>query len=288
MAFQEISTGYKPEFTLGGLYHGYNAANAEDMDKQELIKQFLANQHAQVQNPLDESTTFQNLLANHYKTSDDYQTGMRDTIAGQGMSNLAAGTTAKGLQQFKQAAGQAELESATAKDRLFGNMYKGVGTQFDQSLPEPQREADAQQANILANSLAENDPAYIQKRNLLGQKGDDALELQDKRNEAIRARGEKERADPKYKEQLAQAFRTLASTTASKQEQYEAELFIYLDKQSRLASNPGAYSEGVDLNALSKGKIPVRPAPVTQQPRPQAPGTLSDDDIVAKYAPPTQ
>lgn len=170
MAFQEISTGYKPEFTLGGLYHGYNAANAEDMDKQELIKQFLANQHAQVQNPLDESTTFQNLLANHYKTSDDYQTGMRDTIAGQGMSNMAAGTTAKNLQQFKERAQQAELESQAAQQGLFANMYKGIGKQHDQSLPEPQREAGGQGAYILADTMSRVDPKVMAQERLLGTK----------------------------------------------------------------------------------------------------------------------
>jgi len=283
MAYQEISTGYKPEFTLGGLYHGFNAANAEDLSKEELIKQFLANQHSQVQNPLDEQTTAQNLLANHYKTSPDYQTGMRDTISGQGMSNMAAGTTAKNLQQFKEKAQQAEFESQAAQQGLFANMYKGLGTQYDQSVPVDQRIASGEQSIGLANTLAEIDPTYIQKKNLLDFRGDDALELQDRRNAGIKERGEKERADPKYKEQLAQAFRTMANPNASKQEIYEAELFIYLDRQSRLASNPGAYAEGVDLSKLSGGKIPVRPAPVTQQPRPQAPGAVSDDELMDKY-----
>jgi len=53
MAFQEISTGYKPEFTLGGLYHGFNAANAEDMSQEEILKQYLLNQREQQMQPLD-------------------------------------------------------------------------------------------------------------------------------------------------------------------------------------------------------------------------------------------
>jgi len=53
MAYQEISTGYKPEFTLGGLYHGFNAANAEDLSQEELLKQYLANQREQQMQPLD-------------------------------------------------------------------------------------------------------------------------------------------------------------------------------------------------------------------------------------------
>jgi len=184
MAFQEISTGYKPEFTLGGLYQGYNAANAEEIDKQEMIKAFLANQHAQVQNPLDESTTFQNLLANHYKTSPDYQTGMTDTIAGQGMSNMAAGTTAKNLQQFKERAQQAELESQAAQQGLFANMYKGIGKQHDQSLPEPQREAGGQGAYFLADTMSRVDPKIMAQERMLGSKLDSAEGMNDAKIQA--------------------------------------------------------------------------------------------------------
>ena len=106
-----IETGYKPEFGLGALYQGFNAANADQSAQEELLKQFLANQHAQVQNPLDEQTTAQNLLANHYKTNPEYQQGMTDMIEGQGYSNLAAGQTAQGLQQFKEKAEKRGLEN---------------------------------------------------------------------------------------------------------------------------------------------------------------------------------
>lgn len=106
-----IETGYKPEFGLGALYQGFNAANADQSAQEELLKQFLANQHAQVQNPLDEQTTAQNLLANHYKTNPEYQQGMTDMIEGQGYSNLAAGQTAKGLQSFTEKAKRRESEN---------------------------------------------------------------------------------------------------------------------------------------------------------------------------------
>lgn len=106
-----IETGYKPEFGLGALYQGFNAANADQSAQEEILKQFLANQHAQVQNPLDEQTTAQNLLANHYKTEPEYQTGMRDMISGQGMSNLTSGQNAVALQPFKQKADQREAEN---------------------------------------------------------------------------------------------------------------------------------------------------------------------------------
>ena len=48
-----IETGYKPEFGLGAVYQGFNAANADMSAQEELIKQFLANQREQQMQPLD-------------------------------------------------------------------------------------------------------------------------------------------------------------------------------------------------------------------------------------------
>ena len=48
-----IETGYKPEFGLGAVYQGFNAANADMSAQEELIKQFLANQREQSMQPLD-------------------------------------------------------------------------------------------------------------------------------------------------------------------------------------------------------------------------------------------
>lgn len=53
MAMSEISTGYKPEFGLGALYQGMNAANANQASELDLIKQFLANQREQTSQPMD-------------------------------------------------------------------------------------------------------------------------------------------------------------------------------------------------------------------------------------------
>jgi hypothetical protein len=51
MALPTIDTGYKPEFGLGAVYQGFNAANAEQGAELELIKQFLANQREQQMQP---------------------------------------------------------------------------------------------------------------------------------------------------------------------------------------------------------------------------------------------
>ena len=53
MPLPMIETGYKPEFGLGAVYQGFNAANADNSAELEIIKQFLANQREQQMQPLD-------------------------------------------------------------------------------------------------------------------------------------------------------------------------------------------------------------------------------------------
>lgn len=184
MGFQNIETGYKPEFGLGAVFAGINAGNNDQMAQLEILKQFLANQHAQNQNPIDEAQAQQTLDAGRYKTTPEYQTGMRDTISGQGMSNMAAGTTARNLQQFKERAQQAEYESQAAKEGLFANMFKGIGKQHDQSLPEAQREAGGQGAYFLADTMSRVDPNIMAKERMLGSKLESAEDINDAKIQA--------------------------------------------------------------------------------------------------------
>ena len=121
---QNISTGYTPEFGLGALYQGFNAANADQSNELELIKQFLANQHAQVQNPLDEQTTQQNLLINAFKTDPRYQNGMLDQTEGQGNTMLASGQTAKALQPFVEKSGKREAENRFIQADVQNQIYQ--------------------------------------------------------------------------------------------------------------------------------------------------------------------
>lgn len=117
MAFNQIDTGYKPDGALGALYQGYNAADAQQMNTLDMIKQLLANQHATNINPIQEAQAQQTLDAGAYKTRPEYQDAMTDMQVGQGMSNLAAGQTAKGLQPFTQMAKQGDLEQQLGEQR---------------------------------------------------------------------------------------------------------------------------------------------------------------------------
>lgn len=285
MALPMIETGYKPEFGLGAMYQGFNAANADQSAELELIKQFLANQHAQVQNPLDEQTTAQNLLANHYKTDPRYQTGMTDMIEGQGYSNLAAGQTARGLQPFKQSAGQAELQTQESKDRLFGNMYRDVERQGDTSLPDNQREAAAQQGFFLADTLSEIDPSFMQKKKLLGMKGDQAMELKEldleSKNRIAALKAPAIKGDKTAQEALVKYYQSLLATGKIDANQYATALAELQTAILEAKKQPG--NELDPNNPALKGlfqprptQTPITPPLIGQAPAPQQTGSLED------------
>lgn len=147
MALPQIETGYKPEFALGALYQGQNAANANMAAEEELIKQFLANQKAQQMLPIDVAQAQQTLDSGAYKTRPEYQNAMTDIQVGQGMSNMAAGQTAKGLQPFKQAAEQGALEQQMGEQRNMAKIQE-----IDDILNDPDVKYDGTTKQQLMNA----------------------------------------------------------------------------------------------------------------------------------------
>ena len=161
---ERIDTGYKPEFALGALYQGENAANAEMENQLNFIKQFLTNQRQQQMMPIDVAQAQQNLDSTAYKTTPEFQTGMRDTISGQGMSNLAAGQTASALQPFKQKLGQAEAQNQLSiQDKI--NQVQQLDNLIQTEQNPLQRIAQMKARNDLLGMLKES-PEFIQKREL--------------------------------------------------------------------------------------------------------------------------
>lgn len=278
-----IDTGYKPEFGLGALYQGFNAANADQSAQEDLIKQFLANQRSVEMNPIEADQARQNVLAGMYKTDPRYQTGMTDMIEGQGMSNLAAGQTAQGLQQFKQAAGQAELESQTGKDNLFRNMFRNIAAQHDQSLPENEREANAQRGFFLADTLSEIDPKFMQQKKLLGIKGEQAMDLKelDLAGKAKLASMKQAavRGDKTAQEALVKHLQSLHAQGQISTDQYASELAELQNAILAAKIQPGTELNTNDprLKGIlqpkpeqSKYSAPVTQAPVEASPQPTA------------------
>ena len=53
MGIENIATGYKPEFALGALYHGFNAGSADNASQLSNLNQEQALQKSRIGDPLD-------------------------------------------------------------------------------------------------------------------------------------------------------------------------------------------------------------------------------------------
>lgn len=92
----EISTGYKPNYALGALYQGFNAADADESSLQSIMHQFLQNQREQQQEPLDRLIKMWQARESLGKLQDpEYLKSMLEGYKGQMNSQVAAGRKAK-------------------------------------------------------------------------------------------------------------------------------------------------------------------------------------------------
>lgn len=131
MAFPQIETGYKPEFGLGAVYQGFNAANADQMSQLEILKQFLANQRDQNEQPVDLAQKQQNLAAKAYQTDRRYQEGMLNQAEGTGLRQMADGQIARDTRETKTAATNATNTFESFRDRAAGVHQKELLRQLE-------------------------------------------------------------------------------------------------------------------------------------------------------------
>jgi hypothetical protein len=161
----------------------------------------------------------------------------------------------------------------------------GGGEQPTSSVMQRFAKSGSKSGNSFLNGIPGNDPyneglmgilmdtpEFRQKLAMGEQKTDSAEEIADKRAQALKEKTKKELADPKYKEQLMQAFKTMANPDATPQEKYEAEMVIHYDRQARLAGAPGGYQGRMDMGAMG---IPTKPSPVEQNKMPTPPTAQS-------------
>lgn len=271
MPISQIDTGYKPEFGLGALYQGFNAANSDQASELELIKQFLANQREQQMQPIDVSQAQQNLTAGQYKTTPEYQTGMRDTISGQGMSNLAAGQTAAGLQPFKQRAEQLQLENAfgqqqnLAKIQEIDNALNDTEATFQPGVRDKLLAA----RTSLINRFKET-PEFAQKRELKETGTDSAEYIAELRAAAARRAAEdKANAAPKPLT-MSQMEALYRDRLAKDPNDAEAKQFLAEYERFKQTTQPGMGNVTIDpvTKKLTTIGGNLGSGPATQKPDP--------------------
>ena len=299
---QQIQTGYVPDGALGAMYAGWNAANAEDENTQNLAKLFLANQREQQMLPLDVQIRqgqvapqqYESQLAQAKMTDPDYIKSVLSGYKGQMNSQIAAGDKAKALLPFAVAAEKAQLENDKAKqdfqwtiNDLTDKLMQGGATDENGNVvpASPSQLAFFKNKRDQLNQLLAEDPQYIQKDMLKDQQYQTQLELQAmKAQQALELQSEKDRAkeaskQTKYNETLMQQMQILANPNSSPEEKAIAQQIVNLHRINKLYSNPAAWQEGIDLSKL--GNIPMKPS-VIEQAGGNAP-KVTDEDLIKKY-----
>ena len=110
-----ISTGYQPEFGLGALYQGFNAANADKLNEEEVLKAFLQNQKDIREAPLNQIMKQWEAKQAEGKMNDpEYLAKMIEGYKGQMNSQIAAGN--KGMRTWESDADATVQEN---KNKLF-------------------------------------------------------------------------------------------------------------------------------------------------------------------------
>lgn len=110
-----ISTGYQPEFGLGALYQGFNAANADRLNEEEVLKHFLQNQKDIREAPLNQIIKQWEAKQAEGKMGDpEYLAKMMEGYKGQMNSQIAAGN--KGMRTWESDADATVQEN---KNKLF-------------------------------------------------------------------------------------------------------------------------------------------------------------------------
>ena len=270
---QTIETGYKPEFALGALYAGQNAANAQDFNNEELSKLFLANQREQQMQPLDiQKAQWDAASAMDKYNNPEYRDAMIRGAIGTANTQEVNGNTAKVLEPFKIANEKLDLtnknDAAQAQWTLndIDRQLLAGGGSDDKGNVIP---FTPQQKQFMVAKREELANQIMNSGEFLGKKELEQLKLRS--NELI-ARGHDEArvaaarrtlSDPKYKEQLARAMSIVADPAADPSDRAKAAAFIEQHKQIMLASNPASYAPQIDYNALG---IQTTPAPIKQVP----------------------
>lgn len=278
----QIETGYKPEFALGALYQGQNAADAQSQNDQELIKQFLANQHALVNNPITEEKNrlmldpakYESLLSNFKMQDPNYIPAQIQGQIGQMDTQAAAGTTAKALQPLMQDQKMAESENEKTRQGFLWTindidqkLQAGGGTDPETGLLVPfsprQRAFMEQKRQEITDNL-KNTSEFAQKKELSDDKIAAMLEAANIRAQAAIDQ-HKERADRAETESqlMARLYHTAYTDTNATPAQKTAALAaIQARNIDKLSQNPLSYATPLDVGAM--GKMPTKQSVLEQ------------------------
>lgn len=281
-----IDTAYKPEFALGALYSGENAAYNEQMQNQDVLKAFLANQREQQMQPLDiQKAQWEASSAQDKLMDPEYRKWALKGYTGQMKSQDAAGETAQVLAPFKRKAEQGQYETEAANQEnlrtirdIDSKILQG-GSIDEQGNLVPFSPQNAQQMQQIRNKLIEQmgtTDKFWQKQSLQ----DDKLASAEYIAELRRLQAEElarlkvsltEKKDPKTAEEtiqrLLQKMQSGQSLTPSEVEVYALAKSI-LESKNAARVQPGSMLDTSklppDVPIKDKGGQPGIAMPGTQ------------------------
>lgn len=281
-----IETGYKPEFALGALYQGQNAANAQAQNDEELIRKFLANQHSIQNDPIIEAKNreeldplrYQSTLARFKMNDPSYIPAQISGQIGQMQTQEAAGKTASALQPFKQAADQAQLETDKNKQEVLYTMQDidkqlAAGGSIDENGQvntfTPMQRMFMQNKRAELTEQLKSTPEFAAKKELSDDKIEAQLEAQ-----RIRSQGAIDAAEAKAaqaqekalsdKQLYARALMIVAGTIpATEQEKIAAAAILDRMQADAVGRNAAMNSPSIDFSRVGKGMPMTTPPAVS-------------------------
>lgn len=133
MAFQQIETGYKPEFALGALYQGYNAGNAMNENALSQLKAEEALQKSRLTDPNDVLRSMFEGQVDAAKLNDpEFIQKQLAGYKGQMNTQIAAGNKAMELSADDIKASRRDLQNKYMTGELDARTYAQQSKMFDQ------------------------------------------------------------------------------------------------------------------------------------------------------------
>ena len=119
MGIENIATGYKPEFALGALYHGFNAGSADNASQLSNLIQEQALQKSRIGDPLDLiKKQYEAMVANAQMNNPNYIPAQMQGDMGKFASSAAKGKIDSSSVDEQIKALLAELAQKTGKSNL--------------------------------------------------------------------------------------------------------------------------------------------------------------------------
>lgn len=189
--------------------------------------------------PLDVEKLQDEITSGNYKLDPRYQSGMVNTIEGQGLLQKFAGKRAEETHEPRVAAENAGFNAEAMKEKLRNQLRQHIDLSTNQGVPENMRAASITQARDLVNKLAELDPDFLQKQWLQDERLQKMLESMGLRLSA-------KEAGPAKPENMSQMEALYRRRLAQDPNDMEAKFFLEGLEGYKVRTNPNAGSITID------------------------------------------